>query len=126
MTCRYCDGRGCLACPQGILPAVPTDTQIAAVASLDPVRLRQQTAAILETVILGDGATDEAIYVALNEHGIPISVNGHRARRRELELAGYVRRSERRSETSTGRQAIVWVATEAGRRALRAWQTVAA
>lgn len=124
--CDFCAGAGCLACPTPILPAVPTDTQVAAAESLDPLRLRQQTAGMLEVLSMADGCTDDALYVALNEHGIPISANGHRARRVELERAGYVRRTERRELTRTGRMAIVFAITEAGRRALRRYQEVAA
>jgi hypothetical protein len=125
MICQFCDGRGCLGCNglgRAILPSEPTDTQQAAADSLDPVRLRQQTAAILEALEISGGLTDEGIYVTLDEHGVPISHNGHRARRVELERAGYVARSDRRDTTSTGRAAIVWVITDAGARALHAYQ----
>lgn len=56
------------------------------------------------------GATDEEI-----QRRMPLEPNTERPRRRELELAGYVERTETKRLTRSGRRAHVYTATEKGR-----------
>ena len=50
------------------------------------------------------GATDESIQLALN-----IPQNTERPRRRELELAGKIKDSNRKQRTLSGRKAVMWI-----------------
>jgi hypothetical protein len=51
------------------------------------------------------GATDEEIQRALNMQG-----NTQRPRRQELAIEGLIRKADFTRQTSSGRQAVVWVA----------------
>jgi len=101
-------------------PSRPTKTQVAAAGSLNPYRLREQTAAILQALLTAP-MTDETIYRVLNDNGVSISVNGHRARRVELMDAGFVGDTGKTDTTTSGRQATLWGITASGRDALRRW-----
>lgn len=96
--------------PEADAPALPpfqrhSDTSRAAAVriSKDAENLRGQVYAYL--VSRGDGATDEEGQAKLCMDG-----NTYRPRRRELELAGLVVDSGKRRPTSSGRDAVVWVA----------------
>lgn len=56
------------------------------------------------------GLTDEQLFAHLDQTNSTISPNARRARRGELVEKGYLKDSGKRRLTSTGRQAIVWVA----------------
>lgn len=62
---------------------------------------------ILREIIAKDGATDEELEKALGIKG-----STQRPRRRELEQQGLIQDSGLRRLTSSGREAIVWVAVE--------------
>jgi hypothetical protein len=72
----------------------------------------QQCAGTLRAKVLGylkasGPASDEAMQRALH-----MGANTQRPRRRELELAGLVRDSGKRTKTSSGRSAVLWIAVE--------------
>lgn len=68
----------------------------------------EQTRILNALVHNASGMTDEELQALLDMPG-----NSERPRRRELERKGLVRDSGRRRQVRSGRQAIVWVATEA-------------
>jgi hypothetical protein len=98
--------------PHVYLPAEPRPTQVAAAAAVLP-RTGTQRRRVLDAIraagpVRPDGSgglTDEEIEDALHIGG-----NTERPRRKELEHDGLIVESGRFRATSTGRDAIVWVA----------------
>lgn len=93
----------------GMPPHVARDTSVEAAATLAEERRNTSRAQVFGHIrFCGDeGATDEELQTTLAMEG-----NTERPRRRELELAGFIRDSGRRRLTSKHRKAVVWVAQE--------------
>lgn len=90
-------------------PSAPTDTSRAAADDMDP-KLGEWQTRVLCALFLMPG-TDEQLEARLDCERTRTS----RPRRRELELAGYVRDSGARETGWAGKQQIVWELTAKGR-----------
>ena len=95
------------------------DTSHAAAASVQ--RLRASQLAVLHTLAAGGPMTDEQLAFAYANRAVlerlpRMSPSGLRTRRAELMQAALVEDSGHRQLLTTGRRAIVWRLTDAGRR----------
>lgn len=128
MTCRFCDGAGCLSCAgTGRIFATPTshlvartsdpDTSWQAAESVTPVTLTRTRTRILQLLSFADLTDEQLLEVVWTRERIA-SRSGTQTRRRELVDAGLVEDTGRRVRGSTGRSMIVWRITDAGRASL--------
>lgn len=88
--------------------AVARDTSIRAAKT---IRTGSQRHRVLELIVQGDGLTADQVQNCIF-NGKHQSIS---ARVSELERDGFIVDSKRRRKTSSGHQAIVWVATDRGR-----------
>lgn len=97
------------------------ETSQEAARSLSADTLRESQARVLRALVEQGPAHDYELIRRLEAAGHRVTRSGVQTRRSELARAGLVRDTGERVALDTGRRAIVWSATDAGRR--RVWRS---